>query len=79
MVAEPGVCNFCYLYYMSEELKKAIDKAKQLPESQQKALAEMILNEIEWELSFQSSQSTLSSLAKEALSEYKDGKTKPLN
>jgi hypothetical protein len=64
---------------MIDELKKAWDKAKLLPESQQKALAELILNEIEWERSFQSSSEKLSSLAHEALSEYKNAKTKPLD
>lgn len=37
---------------MVDELKKALDKAKQLPDNQQKSLAELILNEIEWERSF---------------------------
>jgi hypothetical protein len=79
MADELAVFNFCYFYIMVEELRKALDKAKQLPENQQRALAELILNEIEWESSFQSSPEKLSSLAKEALSEYKDGKTKPLD
>ncbi len=64
---------------MVDELKKALDKANQLPDNQQKALAELILNEIEWERSFQSSSEKLSSIAKEALLEYKDNKTKPLD
>lgn len=63
---------------MVDELKRALDKAKQLPESQQKALAELILNEIEWNRSFLSSPEKLSVLAQEALTEYKDNKTKPL-
>lgn len=77
MAAELAVCNFCYFYLMVDELKKALDKAGELPEGQQKALAELILNEIEWEHSFQSSPQKLSSLAKESLTEYKEGKTKP--
>lgn len=79
MAGEPAVCNFCYFYNMIDELKKALDKAKKLPEDQQKALAAFILNEIEWEQSFASAPEKLSMLAKEALSEYKDKKTKPLD
>lgn len=79
MADEPAVFKFCYFYKMVNELKKAWDKAKNLRESQQKALAELILNEIEWERSFQASDGKLSMLAKEALSEYKENKTKPLN
>ena len=62
---------------MVEELKRALDKAENLPESQQKKLAEVILNEIAWGEAMESSADKLSALAKEALSEYKDGKTKP--
>lgn len=79
MAGEPVVSNFCYFYSMVDELKRALDKAKQLPESQQRALAELILDEIEWDRSFQSSTGKLSALANEALSEYKNGKTKPLD
>lgn len=64
---------------MVDELKKALDKAGNLSETQQRALAELILKEIEWDLSLQSSQEKLSSLAKEALTEYKDGKTKSID
>lgn len=63
---------------MVKELKEAIAKAEQLPESEQQALANLILSEIEWENSFANSQDKLSSLANEALSEYKKGKSKPL-
>ena len=63
---------------MVKELKKAIEKAEKLPEREQKALASLILSEIEWENSFASSQDKLSSLANEAVSEYKKGRSKPL-
>ncbi|HET9052715.1 MAG TPA: hypothetical protein VFM90_00980 [Cyclobacteriaceae bacterium] len=33
---------------MVEELKRALDKVENLPEAQQKKLAEIILNEIVW-------------------------------
>jgi hypothetical protein len=62
---------------MTEELKRAIKKAETLPEEHQKQIARIILDEIEWENSFQTSQDKLSVIAKEALSEYKAGKTKP--
>lgn len=64
---------------MVEELKKAMIKAEGLPEKQQKLIAELILNEIEWDNSFQSSSEKLSILAQEALLEYKAGKTKPMD
>lgn len=64
---------------MIKELKEAIDKAGKLSEKQQKVLAELILNEIEWDRSFQVSAQKLSTLANEALADYKSGKTKPLD
>lgn len=62
---------------MVEELKRALDKVENLPEAQQKNLAEIILNEIAWGEILESSPDKLSALAKEALTEYKEGKTKP--
>lgn len=53
--------------------------AGKLSEKQQKVLAELILNEIEWDRSFQVSAQKLSTLANEALADYKSGKTKPLD
>ena len=64
---------------MVKELKKAMEKAEQLPEKEQQALASLILSEIEWENSFANFQDKLSSLANEAISEYKKGKSKPLH
>jgi hypothetical protein len=63
---------------MIEELKIAITKAEKLPNKQQKEIAELIINEVEWEISFQSSPDKLSQMAEEALTEYKLGKTKPM-
>jgi hypothetical protein len=63
---------------MVDELKRAIEKAEKLPKGEQQALANLILSEFEWENSFANSQDKLSSLANEALSEYKKGKSKPL-
>lgn len=64
---------------MIDELKRALDKAEKLPENQQRKLAEIILSEIAWGQSIESSSDKLSYLAKEALTEYKDGKTKPFD
>jgi hypothetical protein len=62
---------------MTEELKKAINKVEKLPEEKQNYIAELILDEIKWDYTFQSSLDKLSTLAEEALLEYKTGKTKP--
>ena len=53
-------------------------KAEKLPEEKQKVIAEIILDEIQWDVSFQDSQQKLMVLAEEALVEYKAKKTKPL-
>ena len=63
---------------MVAELKKALKEAEKLSKEKQRAMADLILDEIKWELSFQNSQSELSMLAEEALGEYKAKKTKPL-
>ena len=64
---------------MISELKKAIEEAEKLPETDQKRIAALILDEINWDQTLQQSQRELSTLATEALEEYKKGKTKPLN
>jgi hypothetical protein len=64
---------------MTEELKKAINKVEKLPDEKQNYIAELILDEIKWDYTFQSSLDKLSTLAEEALLEYKAGKTKPLD
>lgn len=63
---------------MVSELKKALKKAEKLPKEKQKAIAEIILDEIQWDLAFQNSQEKLAFLAEEALIEYKSKRTKPL-
>jgi hypothetical protein len=63
---------------MISELRKALKKAEKLPKEKQKVIAEIILDEIQWDLSFQDSQQKLMVLAEEALVEYKTKKTKPL-
>lgn len=56
-----------------------MNKAGRLPEKQQKLIAELVLNEIEWDQTFQSAPEKLSTLAKEALNDYRTGKTKPMD
>ena len=64
---------------MTDELKKAVQRAEKLSDEQQKLIAEFILDEIEWDIAFQSSSEKLSTLAKEALGQHKTGKTKPMD
>ena len=64
---------------MVRELENAMKKAELLPESEQQAIANLILSEIELENSFTNSQGKLSSLANEALEEYKKGRSEPMD
>jgi hypothetical protein len=68
---------------MTTLLKKAFDKVSKLPQSEQEAIAALILDEIaseqKWDELFAKSQDKLSQLADEALEEFKKGKTKPLD
>jgi len=63
-------------------LSDAFEQASQLPEADQDALAEWLLEELKserrWDQLFTSSAETLSSLADEALAEHRAGKTRPL-
>jgi hypothetical protein len=63
---------------MISELKKAVEKAEKLSEKEQKVIAQLIVDEINWNKSLTDSSSTLDNLSSEALEEYKKGKTKPL-
>jgi hypothetical protein len=64
---------------MTAQLQSAIHQMETLPESEQNALAHLIMQEIEWDKSFEQSQDLLSNLADDAMSEFKAGKTKPLS
>jgi hypothetical protein len=70
---------FAKIFSMTASLKKVIEKIKQLPLSEQNALAKMLSEELQWQKSFAKSTNQLSALAEEALTEYKKGKTKPMN
>jgi hypothetical protein len=65
---------------MTRLLEKAFEEASKLPEEDQDALAEMLLNDLaseeRWTEAFAKSQDKLALLAEEALIEFKEGKTK---
>lgn len=67
---------------MTKLLEKAFEDASRLPEEDQ-VLAEMLLHDFaseeRWTGAFAQSQDKLGLLAKEALAEFKDGKTKPVD
>ena len=65
---------------MTRLLEKAFEEAAKLPDEDQDALAEMLLNDLaseqRWAQAFVKSQDKLALLANEALTEFKQGKTK---
>jgi hypothetical protein len=68
---------------VTKVLEKAFDEASKLTESEQDALGEWLLNEMEsereWERSFARSQDLLARLASEALAEHRRGQTDELD
>lgn len=68
---------------MTKALEQAFAEAANLPDDDQEALAQWILEELRserrWERSFQASQGILSKLADEATLERRSGQTKPLS
>ena len=68
---------------MTKVLEKAFGEASKLSESEQDALGEWLLSEIqserEWDRAFARSQDLLSRLAKEARAEYRRGDTDELD
>jgi len=68
---------------MTDLLEKAMSRVRALPPEEQDAVASLILEEIEsekrWDELFAGSQGKLARLAEQAVSEYKAGKTKPLD
>ena len=61
---------------MVAELKEVILKVEQLEDEEQKQIAKLLEDEIQWSTTFQKTQNQLSNLAQEALDEYKIGKAK---
>lgn len=68
---------------MTELLKQAIARLKTLPDSDQDAIAAIILEELEdevqWDEAFANSQDALAKIAAEAMAEYRIGKTQALD
>ena len=68
---------------MTKLLEQALSALSQLPENEQDAIASLILEEIaseeRWNQAFANSQTQLAQLANEALAEFQQGKTQPLN
>ena len=68
---------------MTEALRRAFQRAAQLPDADQDSLAGAILTEIEGEgleeSAFSHSQQVLADLAEEALEEHRRGRTRPLD
>ncbi len=68
---------------MPELLKQAYAAIAQLPETDQEAVASLILEELaserRWQQAFAKSPDALAKLAEEALEEYRAGKTQPLD
>ena len=64
---------------MVELLQLAFEKVSQLPSDQQEFYAQLLLDELEsesrWEERFEQSQDALEQLAKEALDDFKAGRT----
>jgi len=67
---------------MTTLLKRAFDKASKLTAKAQKELAEELLEDLEselkWRTAFEKNEDKLEILAKEALEEFKAGKTKKM-
>ncbi|MEK6324196.1 MAG: hypothetical protein AABN33_21365 [Acidobacteriota bacterium] len=65
---------------MTKLLQKAFEEASRLPEADQDSFAETLLSDLaseeRWSEAFAKSQDKLAALAKEALIEFKQGKTK---
>lgn len=68
---------------MTQLLEQAIQQMKQLPEAEQDAIAAVILEELQserqWDAAFAGSQDHLAGLAREALAEFRAGKTRELD
>jgi len=68
---------------MTRLLEKAFNQAAKLPGIEQNIFAKWLLDELSserrWGKTFAESEDVLEKLAKEAVKEYKEGKTRPLN
>ena len=64
---------------MTTALKNIFTKINNLPAEEQNAIANLLVEELAWQKSYAKSQQQISTLAAEAVEEYRKGKTKPLN
>ncbi len=64
---------------MTAALENAVSQLSKLTEEEQDRLAELLLQELAWIVAFIRSQNQLAWLADEALNEWKQGRTKPMN
>ena len=64
---------------MTTALKNILTKLNKMPVAEQNAIAALLNDELNWKKSFENSENELLNLAKEAVVEYKKGKTRPLN
>ena len=68
---------------MTKSLEKAFTEAAKLSDREQDALAAFLLEELasekKWDKQFAASQDELATLAREAIGEFKAGKTKSLD
>ena len=68
---------------MTQLLERAVSEAARLPDSEQDALASLLLEEIaseaRWSTAFADSQPQLAQLAADALAEFQAGRTLPLD
>ena len=60
---------------MVAELKEVISKIEKLKDEEQREIAKMLNDEMNWDTTLPNSQEKLNNLAQEALNEYKSGKT----
>lgn len=67
---------------MTQLLEEVLTKVRQLPASEQDAIAQLILDELEdeqqWDAAFARSQDVLSRLAEKARADIRAGKTKSI-
>ena len=61
---------------MIAELKEVIQKVEKLNDEEQRMIAKMLDDEIQWDSTLHNTQDKLVKLAKEATQEYQSGKTK---
>ena len=60
---------------MTNQVKKTIQKIEALPEKAQEDIAKLILEELSWNQTFETTQGKLANLAREANEENLSGKT----